>query len=458
MLGLLALVLALAVPPVEADITVIEARIDTFYDLTFTAADFDVDCNDEADFEVIEAGAGFRFFETDPPSQQGLGSEPGYFATGCGTVTKEVPVPPGLRMVTLHFEAQRNVETYHPQLQADAELHQWLDLLDAQGRSVHGPHPVFPSDAPTQDLQSIGPIEFVTGNDRLGDTMSVLWTFRDDGLAQSSGPVNPLSGQAFGASVRNVVVQMTSLVPVDGYLVASEQSRDGTLLTTEHRVSMTLDEGFGATDAPAISVRIAPGNDFYGVIVPDGTLLRDVSTHDSEEVLGYEQTQSTLQITGSYTQVTFPRTLVAAHGPGEYAFVFRDTGGIQVSPGLVPVAGILLIAPLPFAVLAWLESRAFRKEAFGRYAASARNLQWGVAMVFAYYTVVVLSAAAGGRIALMAVWPLSLEAWLLYAQVVLAGIAFTGLWLVARELFLIVRPPRSQVEGARPDGDWADEP
>lgn len=386
-------------------------------------------------FDRADGGTTIHFYERPPaddwPGALGGVYRDGYGSTGCGAATFPIDIPNGTGTVQVRFTGDRQIDGFDANV--GAQLIQTVSLRYPAGNNAT--HEVFAPDAGPADM---GPIVIPPFTAHHEGPAQVVWYFEDRGYSGlGQGSPNPVSGQDFRATVTDAVVSFSTTRP-DLHTASVRDSRDGTQLTKEHRVDVDLPASEGAFSA--LHVKVAPGLDLDRVVAPDGTDLGPAQTYDGDGVLGQDQTYVVLELEEDGVLAMVPAPLTAAYGPGTYRFVFVERSGIEVSPALQPMSLILLATPLPFAVLAWMEARAFRKEAFGGFARSARNLQGGVVLVSLYYAAVVLSAALGGRLALMAVWPMPLEGLLLYVQVGLAVVAFTALWLVAREMFRMVWP------------------
>lgn len=400
-------------------------------------------------FERDDGGRTIRFFER-PPAEDWPGAlgdvyGDGYGSTGCGEARVPVVIPNGTDTVRVRFTGDRHIDGFDAN--AGAELIQTVSLRYPAGNNAT--HEVFAPDAGSADLGAIVIPPFTAHHEGPAE---VAWYFEDRGFSGlGQGSPNPISGQDFSATVTDAVVSF-STTRTDLHTASVRDSREGTQLTKEHRVEVDL-QAPGEGGFSALYVKVAPGLELGRVVAPDGTDLGPAQTYDGEGVLGQDQTYLVLELEEDGVLAMVPAPLTAAHGPGIYRFVFVERSGIEVSPALQPMSLILLATPLPFAVLAWMEARAFRKEAFGGFARSARNLQGGVVLVSLYYGAVLLSAALGGRLALMAVWPMPLEGLLLYVQVGLAVVAFTALWLVAREMFRMVWPREGALPGEAAETD-----
>lgn len=409
-----------------------DVTIHQFQDVTFIAADFFSDC-ETGDVDLALAGTMFEFIEWRSTDSQAVetGGD-GRLTSGCGTMRKPLDVLPGADHVVVRFEANREIVAAEA-ANSGSPLIQDLVVREASLREVQSRAVFEPTAGEAKEFERF---EFTFVGD-VGDRIHIDWVFADANLDIQAPISNPASGQAFGATVQAVSVESIREAAPSQVATSSKDIRDGTRFTTQHLVKVQAPD-FERWPS-ALRVRVAPGLDLARVIGPDGQDLGTPVTFEGG-VLGLDHQDVVVEFQPEFSQAVVPAALVGAHGAGEYVFVFEADRGIEVSPALLPFSIILLLTPLPFAALAWFESRAFRREAFGGYARSARNLQWAIGLVLAYYGAVVASAAAGGRLDLMAIRPVPLEGILLYLQLVVAGVAFTVLWLVARELYLLVKP------------------
>ncbi len=435
------ILLALLVLPAASSTVapVREVAFHQFQPIQFVEANFFSNC-EIGGVEFDADARGFTFIEgmssttTDPIDTESDEEYRGLTSAGCGTMRKEIRVLPTADHLIVRFEASRERDNRAPLpgAGAAAPLIQDLVVRDAAIREIQS-RAIF---EPEEGSHPIAPFEFTFVGD-LGGELSIDWVFLDPGFNADEVTSTPIAGNALSGTVRNASIEATGAALPSLVSNSRSETRQGTELTTQHEVAVQVPQFSGR--ASAVRVRVEAGLEVLRVIAPDGTDLGAPSTFTGG-ILGLDHDGVAVQVASSYVQAVVPQSMVDKHGAGQYLFVFEQSRGMAVSAALVPFSIVLLVTPLPFAVLAWVESRAFRREAFGGYARSARNLQYGVVLVFLYYAAVVASAAAGGRLDLMALVPLPLEGVLLYVQLLLAGVAFTALWLVARELYLLVKP------------------
>jgi hypothetical protein len=107
---------------------------------------------------------------------------------------------------------------------------------------------------------------------------------------------------------------------------------------------------------------------------------------------------------------------------------------------LWPLAALFVAAPPALAFLVDRQAKAFQAEAFGHLRRAARNLRIMGAAILAYYTIVILGAWYTGDLRLL-VEPPTREGILLYVRIGAASVGYAFGYFVARELYLVVRPP-----------------
>jgi hypothetical protein len=399
-------------------------------DFTFTP------CDDSATFVPLDDG--FRFEERQAGS--GTTGDPpypgGYLAIGCGEASVPRHVPAGTPLVEVSFRGDRGVQEFN-----------------VEGNSVARPGREFAQEVAFRTASGVGErrVQYMDPNERsLPEQLVILdafqvpeatqnitlaWSFRD--ASYFVGPTFPdvLSGQSFSATVRDVQVRYRDLSIQ--HTVSDHLEREGRLLVRQTRVHVMVAEA-GAGD---VHLDLGPGLAFSALRAPDGTTLTQSTNRFAAGPDGYDHGAVLVEqgLDGA-TRVTVPREMLAAHGAGGYTLSFTSVGAVHTFPWLLPLAILVLLAPLPFALLAYHHVRRFEDEAFGGFRRSARNLRVALIVAFAYYVAVVLSHFLGSRFELMAAWPLPLEAILVYVQVVIAVAAFLALYAVARELYHITVP------------------
>lgn len=387
------------------------------------------------EWTVSPAGADwFEYIERDIANafdgvHQAAGTPEGYFDTGCGLARVTVPVPAGNEHLHVRFTADR--EVVRATNTVPVNLIQQVNLYRPDGTQIVSVPYVETSDEgfePTRfDLE---PIQVPTSISEV----IIEWYFEDPGSLVTQETFSVLSGAAFRSRVSNINLEFSDIPVVSE--VSSDTVRHGNL--RQETVTVVAE----VPDKPGTAVRVfaAPELEFSHVVLPDGTTLRAVGSIGDRQIPGFDLDRVLLEQTTRYTQVTVPAALTEEHGPGTYSIVFTNIDAVEYSPLLIPFAVLLFALPVPFAALAYLKTRSYEREAFGAYRRSARNLRYGVIVVFAFYAVVLASAFISGRLDLTTVWPLPLEGWLQYIQVAVAIGAFSMLWLVARQLEAITKP------------------
>ncbi len=435
---LLALALVLAAPAVPAvpEHGVEAILYDLFLPLPFGALNLTAGCGGGQ----FASDASTGWFEYDERLPQAASGTPelapsGYFDTGCGTATALLALPPGTDHVHARFEADRGVQEMS--LSAPG-VHFTQQLRVGTGGDAIAVFDYFPANGTAQPMTAFDPPAFDVP---AGATELILqWYFEDSGFATSQDLPSVLSGEDYRGRVQNVTIELSG-ADVEGAAVGESVRRSGTFRHTDVRVEAVVPEALLAQYAVDLRVRASTSLEFRRVIAPDGTVMEDAVTRTSPGPGGFDRQHVLWERPDSEVlQITVPGSLLAAHGPGEYAIVLGTLGSVHAEPALVPLAVFLLALPLPFGALAMHRIRGFEKEAFGGFRRSARNLRFALFATGLYYVLVVASAFVGGRIDLMASLPIRAEAVLLYVQVLVAIAAFVTLYLVARELHLITRP------------------
>lgn len=392
-------------------------------------------------FTPSDDGTGFLYEEEDPSGEDGLAG--GYGSSGCGLARIGIVLPEGVSSLRASFFADRRIETFPASAPGESAQGVIIRDLDPPRRIVHQSEYFSPEEGAQADRSH--EVRFDVPPALRNATLEFYFEDRPplDGAAPAS---SPLSGRDFKAYVHDIGLLVHG-APVGDARVVREDQREGTLLLDEVRVRLQVPEATGGF-LPVPRVRVPPEFDFASLRLPDGrvvTAQRSWNGSLAGDAVLVERDASGLR-------VRVPPDLVAGSGPGEYELVLQATQDVRVGPALLPLAVLLLAVPLPFAVLALVQARVFRREAFGAYRRAALYLMVGVVGMVAYYLFVVLSAFVAGRLDLMGVWPLPLEGWLLYAQVAAAGAAFVVLWLSARALYWITRPrPGARGGGGRPE-------
>lgn len=407
--------------------------LDLFQELPVGPMDVVLECENSRVRKQVDQRS-FTFAETDaaevPDPLPGFNGS-GLASRGCAQVRLEVAVPPGSEHVHVRFLADRSVNNF---ARTTVAFQQEVRVRTLGGDLIYS-HAYFAEDATSEELTFIdAPAATLTGNP---ERVVVEWHFADVGSLQGE---DPLSGQDYAAEVVRPQLEFSGIaVP---FSQDRHGGREGTLRLDRLDVGVAVEDATPAPYRAALRVSVDDAFEFRDLITPNGQRFSDVATRDpgASGVLGIDEKRLLQERLGGQLRITVPQALLETMGAGDYTFRFQQVAEVRTNPVLVTLSIVLLAMPMPFAAVAVYQARIFQREAFGGFRRSARNLSLAVGFVAAYYLAVVLSAFAGGRLDLMSAWPMPLEAVLLYAQVVLAGVAFIGLWLVARELYRITKP------------------
>ncbi|MEA3189424.1 MAG: hypothetical protein QOD77_6 [Thermoplasmata archaeon] len=374
-----------------------------------------------------------HFREEDPAPQQVPVFTPGYATRGCGNVTLEMPIPAGTDHLHVRFLQDRVISlfsVFQEEVSAGIDFEQTVQV--ALDGAEQPPLTLFPTNS-TGAQSTIFEVPAVRPEG--AGTLRVRWSMADAG--QVFAPGFP-TGSSYASTLEGIIVEFSGIP-----LAANTALRDGSggdLQVDELRVAATVtarsEEGYRND----LRFRLAPGWEFIHVEAPGGAVLDQAGTRVAAGEVGYDRFKPLREQGQDYVQVTVAEPILTRHGDGQYTLVVRRVSDLDINEAMLPVAVALLLSPLPFALVAYLRTRAYEREAFGSFRRSARYLRLALVGALVYYLVVVGSAFAGSRLALMAVLPLSTEAILLYVQVLVAIAAFMALALVARELYRITQP------------------
>lgn len=358
----------------------------------------------------------------------------------CGRAIMSVTAPGSLDHVHVRFWADRTITQT-----ANISPHalQQFSLVPFGGNSTTIDY--FPWDAGTRTLQRFA--QLGAENQTLfpvapGTTeLDLIWRFEDTGQSVINNISSPLSGQDFEASITDPWIEF-SLLPEPVHRVVEDHERDGSRRFDRHIAIVDYNDTM--MDPYRTNVRVMADESviFSHIVAPDGTRITDtgVLPQDSEysHNLPYVLLERNSQ--AGLVQITLPSSIARAHGPGEFQFVFVKTTFLDAEPSLLAINGAIAMIPLLFAVVAFRRVEQFRREAFGAYKRSARNLLVTLGLVVTYYIAVIAGAIVAGWFRLLSVLPLGTEALLLYLQVALAILAFLWLWFTAREMYAITKP------------------
>lgn len=390
-------------------------------------------CQDSGTFVPLEDG--FRFEEQQAAAGDATPYPGGYLAVGCGEASVSRFVPPGARSVEVHFQGDRVVEEFAVGDTTVTRPGRSFEQRIAFRGTGTGDREVDYMDpaAGSLPLQPVAPDSFLIPRDTTA--FELAWLFRDQSYFVGPDFPDVLSGQAFSATVQAISVRYPG-IPVEATVTDSLQ-REGTLVVGRTRIGTEVAD----PHAGDLRIEVADGLAFSHVRGPDGSRFDTQTSRLAAGANGFDRSAILVEtLEDGAQQVTIPREVLASLGAGRYTVAFTSVDAVHTYPWLLPVAVLILLAPLPFALLAYHHVRRFEDEAFGGFRRSARNLRVALVVAFAYYVAVLVSHFVGSRLDLMTAWPLPFEALLLYLQVAIAIGAFLALFAVARELYRITVP------------------
>ncbi len=272
-------------------------------------------------------------------------------------------------------------------------------------------------------------------------SVGLEWIFEDMGLRAIESIPSPVSGQQFEASIRDPWVEF-SLAQQPVTRVEEHHEQEGSRRFERYVAVVDYNETNWGIYHTNVRVIAHDSLAFSHIEAPDGARISatGVLPHDAEYSHDVPYVLLETNSQAGQVHVTMPSTIARAHGPGEFRFVFENTMILKPEPGLVAFNGLVAAIPLAFAGVAYVRVEQFRREAFGAYKRTARNLLVTLLFVVAYYIAVLGGAIIAGWFRLLSVLPLGTEAVLLYIQVALAILAFLWLWATAREMYAITKP------------------
>jgi hypothetical protein len=435
LIALAALSALLAVPPGSADDDSILAVV---YDQFVPIDPAVIELNDCADARMERLPDGFAFQEISP-GEDDAGPNPvfpgGYASAAWCDAYLNLTSPGPMEHLHVRFLADRSVEEYDVSPPGYG-FRQTIEVY-AEGADRPPAQPVFgEQDGPSPELP-VSPPPFQVPP---SGPFTVHWNFEDTNHYLFNNAFTfALSGEDYASRVRQVVLEYSGL-RVDGWHVHEHDRREGSVLLGETVVAVP-----SAGPDSNLRLRAEKTLAFDRVVAPDGTVLRETVGPDPERGYGPTLPADVVLVeadAGDYLQVTVSRDFVRAHGEGEYKVYLTSVDTIQTIPWLVPIVALILLVPLPFAFFAYRRVRVYEREAFGAYRRSARNLRIALVVTLLYYATVVASALVAGRLRLLTVWPMPVEAILIYVQVVVAVGAFVALYSVANEMYRVIAPPK----------------
>lgn len=391
---------------------------------------------------VDGSGTSFRWSEDDSPGSMipaltPPGQPPGYLVRSCASVSFTMPIPPSTDHVHLRFDASREIACLSTMGGVCPRFAQRLILTSPGGAALAGEYFNF-----TDGAYSARPIDLPAYRPAGLLNLSASWFFQDisSSVDPSAVGIRP-NGAAYASVIAQPIVEFSS-IPVANAAVETQERRAGSQVFNDILVSVpvaatSVAEGLG-TD---LRIRLDPDVAFRELRAPDGAVLTDRVTRENDGPNGFDRSKILLERTAEFTQVTVPGQVIREHGAGTYTLV--ETLELPVSnvPALIPFAALLLVVPVPFAIVAARQAHIFEREAFGGFRASARNLRVALALISLYYLAVVGGALLGGGAAELTTLPLSVTGLFLYLQLALAALSFAALYLVARALYHITVPP-----------------
>ncbi|MEK6985286.1 MAG: hypothetical protein AABX89_02760 [Candidatus Thermoplasmatota archaeon] len=396
---------------------------------------------------VDGAGTSFHWSEDDSPDSgiPGVPSVPsltppgqpaGYLVRSCASVSFTMPIPPSTDHVHLRFDASREIACASTNVLCP-RFAQRLILTSPGGAALAGDYFNF-----TDGAYAARPIDLPAYRPAGLLNLSASWFFQDisSSVDPSAVGIRP-NGASYASAISRPVVEFSS-IPVANAAVETQERRAGSQVFNDILVSVsiaapTVAEGLG-TD---LRMRFDPQVVFSELRAPDGAVLTEAVTRSNDGPNGFDRSKILVERTAEFTQITVPGQLIREHGAGTYTLVETLELPLSNVPALIPFAALLLVVPVPFAIVAARQAHIFEREAFGGFRASARNLRVALALISLYYLAVVGGALLGGGAAEMTTLPLSVTGLFLYLQLALAALSFAALYLVARALYRITVPP-----------------
>lgn len=375
----------------------------------------------------------FRFTE----GNYTVGGQPvfgGEIRTNCGTATLTAIVPPGTHHIHIRFDADRRLTG---PAGLDQNFTQTVTVRTPAGVEL-GRYAYFATSQGAQERQSFEMPTVVLGT--APGQIVIEWYFEDLGAGIQQGFPNPLSGTEFSATVWEPEVEFSGATAA---IVSAHDGsrRQGSDLLREMKVGVEVPSTLLQSYAPNLRIRADAGFEWESVRLSNGTLITASRSFSSGERYSPNLGRVVVEHRNDqFLQITIPGDMLQKSGPGVMEVHMVSTLPDTPVALFIPLNALLLLAPLALGALSLMQVRAFQREAFGRFASSARNLLVAVSLVLAYYVAVVAAAYSLGWVELMSIFPLRLEAIILYVQVLLALAAFGAFYLVGRELYKITRP------------------
>jgi len=431
-LVLVALVL-LAVPGVQAASGVQAVVFDRIESVAADEFVFSIPCQDMAAF--VPVANGFRFEERQAGTAP-VGGTPypgGYLSLGCGEAKLSKQAPAGARSVHVQFLGDRGVDEFNvdgttvtrPGRQFDQELH-------FQSGAINRRIAYYDAQANALPLEAVAPDPFLAPAGV--DQFVLTWSFRDSSYFVGQTFPDVVSGQAFSATVQDVLLRYPDL-PLE-HTTRDRTQRQGGLLVETTTVRVAIADA----SAGDLRIQVAQGLSFDSLRAPDGARITTQTTRIASGPDGFNRTAILVESLDQGTEIMVPREVLMQFGAGEYSVTFTGVDAIETNLWALPLVLLILLAPLPCALLAYHHVRKFEGEAFGGFRRSARNLRIALVVLFLYYVAVLCGHFVGSRLEFLTAWPLPLEAVLVYLEVAIATGAFLALFAVAQELYRITVP------------------
>lgn len=396
-------------------------------------------CPSAAAFDVNAAAQTIRFHETDDPVPTPEQFPPGYSRSGCGTLAITLSVPPRSSHLRAYFTEDRFVEELKvpntgANLNTGIVFNQTVQILNGFGillREIELFDAQTPSVAATNfSLEPGVPMAGVK-------EATVRWTFSDLSRLFIGGLPPTPGGEAYAATLTAPHIEFSG-IPL---AFTSEQHKSLSPSTLGSETFVAIEVPSDATQAD-VRVELAGDFQFETATAPDGFVWDTTTTRRAPGRDGFNRTQILQESFGGISRIIIPLELIQAHGAGTYTVLARSATVQEVQPGLLGLAILIHLVPVPLAALALRDIRVFEREAFGGYRRTARRLRLVLIAVAAYYLAFMIAGLAAGRLDQMVVLPLSTDASFLYLHVGLALFAFAAIWRTARELYRMTVPKR----------------
>jgi signal transduction histidine kinase len=402
-------------PPVASEehaLTIEGADMAVFEQLNTTRTTLGRECDGQGNFQLIHPSADGVAFTFDEFTNSSLNNP----FTGCEAIFFNVTLPAPATVLRIAFTADRLVQEevtnpcgglplcLAPPLSMVQELQ--LDFPDGTRRI----DPYFPPGAPSQPPTRIQR-EFLLPQGTSNLTLS--WFFQDEGVLGPQADVD--TGRArLTSTVSDLRVQFDGIVlppPLDGAAASEsidEENGTGRLL---HSVNLTAPAGsVGDRRSSSLTLEIRRGPSSTGIVGPRGPVPED--RFNASRI-------------GDRVRYTVDTQTVAEQGEGDYTFQFATVRTLPPPPPpgdptrVYAFFYVLAALPAVAAVLAVYQAVLFVRQAEGPYRRAARPVLVAVLLVVVYYLLVVAYAAFVLGVRHMSTLPLSREAILVYAQLVL---------------------------------------